>query len=165
MASPRVIRSLVGKRRQQAMRSTVRCGALWIIALVAGCGTDEGPERAAVSGTVKVDGEPLAQGAITFQPTEGTEGPSAGGAVTDGKFDIPRENGVVVGKNRVEITGNRKTGRKVPDAGKPGTMSDELVSAVSVEANRKSNLVKTVTSGTNTFDFDVKGTKSATKAR
>jgi len=147
------------------MRSTLRCGALWILAVVAGCGGDGGPERAAVSGTVKVDGEPLAEGAISFLPTDGTEGPTAGGAVTDGKFDIPRENGVVVGKNRVEINGNRKTGRKIPDAGKPGTMQDEVVSAVSAEANRNSKLVETVKSGGNIFNFDVKGAKSTTKGR
>jgi len=144
------------------MRKILWCGALGVMAVVAGCGTDQGPERAAVSGTVKVDGEPLADGAISFLPTDGTVGPAAGGTVKDGAFDIPKEDGVVVGKNRVEITGNRKTGRKVPDAGKPGSMQEEVVSAIAPEANTRSKLVETVKSGTNTFNFDVKGSQKST---
>jgi len=143
------------------MRSMLWCGALGVVVLVVGCGAEEGPERAAVSGTVNIDGEPLAEGAISFLPAEGTEGPTAGGTIEGGKFDIPKSNGVVVGKNRVEITANRKTGRQVPDAGKPGSMRDEVVSAIAPEFNRKSTLVETIKSGENTLKFDVKGTKKA----
>jgi len=147
------------------MRLILWCRAIGVMVLVAGCGSDEGPERAAVSGTVTVDGEPLAEGAISFLPAEGTEGPTAGGTIEAGKYDIPKANGVVVGKNRVQITGNRKTGRKVPDAGKPGSMREEVVSAISPEFNTKSKLVETVKSGDNTLNFDVKGSKAAAKGK
>src|SRR5581483_11605836 len=96
---------------------------------LAGC-FRSGPERAEVVGSVKLDGVLIDEGAIQFIPDEGTQGPSAGEAIAQGKYAIPRAKGVVVGKNRVVLNGNRKTGRKVQDPTKPpGTLTDEVVEA------------------------------------
>lgn len=63
----------------------------------------DGPPRAAVSGTVTVDGEPLETGTIRFVPAMQTGGPKVSAVVNNGWFDLPREFGPVVGQHRIEI--------------------------------------------------------------
>src|SRR5262245_35718299 len=71
------------------------------LAIASGC-SDDPLGRRAVSGTVKFDGAPLQAGNISFQPTEGQ--PTYGGAtITDGKFSLPRDQGLVNGKYQVSI--------------------------------------------------------------
>lgn len=69
--------------------------------LLQGCGGDP-LGRYAISGSVSVDGAPLANGNISFQPTE-SQPTSSGAVVTGGKFSIPREAGLVAGKYRVVV--------------------------------------------------------------
>ncbi|MBY0525616.1 MAG: hypothetical protein K2R98_19580 [Gemmataceae bacterium] len=131
-----------------------------LLVLVAGCATNGDVRQTVVQGTVLVDGEPLANGSISFFPTDGTRGPSAGAVIRDGKYRIEAERGVVVGTNRVEIRGLRATGHKVPDLmGRPEEM-DELVEAVPADFNTDSTLVRTVLPGVNRLDFDLPGTKN-----
>ena len=70
-------------------------------ALAAGC-TNDPLGRHAISGTVNVDGVPLQSGHISFHPTEG-QATSGGAVVSAGKYSVPREGGLVVGKYRVAI--------------------------------------------------------------
>ena len=122
--------------------------------LLLGChGSDD--RRAAASGTVRIGGEPLVEGAISFFPIEGTSGPSAGGIIEQGEYSIPRSQGVAVGRNRVEIRGFRNTGRKVPDIWDPNRMLDERVHILDAEYNDRSTLVREVQPGANRFDFDL----------
>lgn len=90
-----------------------------LAAFAAGCSHDP-LGRHAISGTVIVDGAPLARGNISFQPTEGQ--PTSGGAVvTGGKFSVPRDGGLVVGKYRVSINAPVPgTGGKVDENALPG---------------------------------------------
>ena len=119
-----------------------------------GCGAGApGPERASVSGTVTVDGTPLANGSVRFVPIEGTTGPVAGATVENGKYSVAHANGPVVGTNRVEIEGVRLTGKKVP--GPMGRLIDENVAAVPAQYNTQSTLVRQVKPGKNVFDFPV----------
>ena len=69
---------------------------------MAGCGTESGPERFEVSGSVTVDGKPLASGIISMVP-EG-EGPATGAEVTDGRFQLTRERGPSRGPHSVRVT-------------------------------------------------------------
>jgi hypothetical protein len=115
-----------------------------------------GDNRSEVSGTVKVNGRPIAEGAITFIPVEGNKGAGAGATITDGKYHIPRSAGVSPGKNRVELRAFKNTGRKVQDpTGKPGTLADERVLLFPPEYNERSTLVRDVKSGSDTIDFDI----------
>ena len=123
-----------------------------------GCSSGDGLERARVRGEVRVDGQPLEDGSINFFPAGDAEGPSAGGVIKQGLYDIAQESGPVVGKNRVEIRGVKKTGRMVPNHMAPGTMREELVEALPPDVNTKSQLVRDVAAGTNVLDFvDLKG--------
>jgi hypothetical protein len=62
------------------------CGSLLLMVLLAlaGCG---GASMADVHGTVKVDGEPIADGAILFSPENG-KGQPAGGPIKDGQYSV-----------------------------------------------------------------------------
>ena len=121
---------------------------LWAI----GCGGD----RAEVSGTVRLGGKPIEEGAINFIPVGETRGPGTGAIIRDGKYHIPRAQGVTPGKNRVELRAFRNTGRKVQDpTGKRGTTTDERVPAFPAEYNDRSTLTREVKPGSNTLDFDI----------
>lgn len=126
--------------------------------VTAGCSGD-GLRRASVSGQVLVDKEPLAEGSITFFPAEGNSGPSEGAIIKDGHYAIPASRGVIVGKNKVEIRGFRKSGKKIPDVWEKGKMLDELINAVPATYNDQTTLVRDVQDGDNTINFDLPGVK------
>ena len=130
---------------------------LVVLLLAAGC--ERGPRRAAVSGLVLVDKEPLAEGTIQFYPTAGNDGPEVGEAIRDGRYSIPAGRGVVVGKNKVVIRGFRNSGKKHPDIVDPNKMVNERVKAVSAEFNDKSTLIREIQDSNNTLDFDLPGIK------
>jgi hypothetical protein len=123
--------------------------------LTYGCGA--GDKRAAVSGKVTLDGQAVESGSITFQPIEGTQGPSAGTAVTKGVYQIPRAQGPLPGVYRVEIYSQRKTGNKIPagSPAPPGTLVEEVVEAVPARFNAQSTLRSEVRSGNNPLDFNL----------
>ena len=77
------------------------CLVLISVALWTGCGGNSAG-RYAITGTVTLDGSPLAKGNIGFSPLEGGR-LSSGAVVTDGKFSIPADKGLPVGKYRVEV--------------------------------------------------------------
>jgi hypothetical protein len=71
-----------------------------------GCsGSGDDLPREAVSGTVRLDGQPLAHGSIQFAPAANAGGPQVGGGspIESGQFSIARENGLVPGSYRVSI--------------------------------------------------------------
>jgi hypothetical protein len=119
-----------------------------------GCGPS-GPERASVSGKVTLDGKLIEQGTINFLPAEGNAGPSTGGVITNGRYDIRKVDGPVLGKARIELRAWRKTGRQIPNPMSAGSMMDEKVEAFPKTFNDESTLLKEVESGHNTFDFEL----------
>ena len=129
--------------------------ALILTLLLVGCGGRGGVERGAVSGEVTLDGEPVPEGAITFFAAGENEGPASGGPILDGRFDIARSQGPVVGTNRVEITAPRKTGKKVrsPDPIAAGGMMDEWKESVPTRYNTRSTLEEQIQAGKNKIDF------------
>jgi hypothetical protein len=122
-------------------------------------GCQNGPRRAAVSGTVLVDKVPLHEGTISFVPTDGTDGPETGGAVKDGKYSIPAGQGAVVGKNKVIIRGFRKTGKQIPDIMDKTKFVDERVKALGPEYNDNTTLLGEIKDGKNELDFDLPAMK------
>lgn len=133
-----------------------RCAIICLsIVTLGGCG--DGIPRASVEGTVTLDGAPLAQGAIKFEPMPGTAGVVTGTEVKDGKFTLSSNAGAAPGWNRVEITAMKKSGKMVQAALAPeGTMTEELVSAIAPRFNVDSELKFEVKAGANTANFDVK---------
>ena len=71
------------------------------------------PAAYPVTGTVMVDGEPLNEGAITFDPADG-KGGVYGGPISSGRYDVK----VAAGPKKVSIHGMKQLGAIGPD-GKP----------------------------------------------
>jgi hypothetical protein len=133
-------------------RPMLLSAALFVMAacvVVNGCGDSN---RAAVSGTVTLDGAPLEQGVINFFPAEGNKGPTAGGTITSGRYEIASEKGVAVGSNRVTISSVQKTGRKIQGV---DVVHEERLEAVPAKYNSETTLVHDVQPGKNVLDFDL----------
>jgi len=127
------------------------------IALCLGCGNGDGLNRASVEGKVSLDGTPVEEGTISFAPTAGTKGPTAGGTIENGRYSISAAKGPVVGRYRVELHAPRKTGKKIQAPMAPaGTMTDEVGDAMPPQYNMTSTLEKEVKAGRNQIDFDLK---------
>ncbi len=139
------------------LRSPLCCLLLCALTglLASGCG-ESGPERLAASGEVTLDGQPLETGSIAFIPAEGTQAPSVGGTIENGRYELPAEKGALVGKYNVRITSMQKTGKQI-EAGSPeppGTMVDEVKQVIPPRYNTETELTAEVTAdGENTFDF------------
>jgi hypothetical protein len=114
-----------------------------------------------VSGTVAFNGQPVDGGIIVFIPEGPVGAKIASAQIVDGKFYIPSGEGPAVGKNRVEITWPKKTGKKVPTPGDPGTEVDETVQVIPNQYNTGSTLSEEIKAGSNEFKYDLKGTENA----
>jgi hypothetical protein len=136
--------------------------ALWLVlalaaSLSSGCGSG-GPARASVTGKVEFDGQPVTEGTILFVPTGDTKGPAAGTIIKDGSYTLSAKEGPVIGKNKVEIKGTRKTGKKVKAVPPASGEFDETEQYIPYNFNTKTTLEKEIKSGENGIDF--KMTKS-----
>ena len=143
----------------RSRRASRRALIIGIAVLLAGTGCHRGGlERNAIGGAVTLDGKALPSGGILFSPIKGTEGPVTGGAIEDGRYEIPRDSGPVTGWYRVEIHATRKTGKMIPAPFmRPGenTTVEEQVEAVAPRFNFQSTLEVEVKPGANTADFSV----------
>ena len=59
-------------------------GITLLVCLTAGCGATDSLSRQAISGTVTLDGQPLAGGAILFEPTTERAGTAVGATIRQG---------------------------------------------------------------------------------
>src|SRR5262249_13896346 len=85
---------------------------------LAGCSDPDGPR--AVSGFVKLEGQPLKEGCISFVPVD-KQGPESGAPITNGEYEIPADHGLKPGTYLVQITaGDGKTPTNVEDIAAPG---------------------------------------------
>jgi hypothetical protein len=84
--------------------------------ILMGCGAGDNLPREAISGSVAVDGKPLESGLITFQPDGTDVATQSGASVVQGKYTIPRDQGLVPGKYKVSITAAGNTPEKPVDS-------------------------------------------------
>ena len=130
------------------------CSVLAVVCLLLSLAGCESGGRKGLTGTVTFDGQLLPDGRIVFRPQSGTEGPSAGGLIQEGKFAVSSSEGVVVGSYRVEIEAGRSTGRQELD--ETGRLVDQVEQYIPTRYNRQSELTVEVTdSGPNEFTFDL----------
>ena len=129
---------------------------LLIMTLVCGCGSssDEGPRRAAVFGTVTLNGEPIQNGTLNLKPlSRGSSGPT-GGPIRDGRYSIPSEVGPTFGKYRVEIYGFEKIASELKDIDSVDE-ADKTRQIVPAKYNTKSNVELEVKSESVQQDFSI----------
>src|SRR5262245_47976846 len=124
------------------------------VLLISGCS----PTDPTVTGTIRVDGDPLDQGSIQFVPVDDRRkiatdhGPGGGTTIKGGKYRIEKGMGLRVGRYRVEIQGTRRTTRQVPDPINASVLVPEEVAVVPPKYNQKSTLFREVKAGANTHD-------------
>lgn len=130
--------------------------ALIFAAAVTGCGGAPELPRGAVQGLVTVGGQPLAAGRILFIPIAPTAGPTVSAQVSDGRYQLPQNQGPIAGEQRVEVEAELNLGF---------ALDDELAFAkrggqplppnpIPPEFNRQSKLATRITeSAQNTFDI------------
>jgi hypothetical protein len=144
-----------------------RAFALLVFAplLASGC-ADPYAGRHAVSGMVKLKGEPIKEGVIIFEPLE-KQDTQTGAPIKNGDFSIDRKQGLKVGKYRVRVTAGdgvtpayRFGGKGEPqeeEAGAPGG-SKNIVSKDLIPASWNANSKQEVTveaSKANHFEFNI----------
>ncbi|MEW4531444.1 MAG: hypothetical protein ACF8PG_17935 [Maioricimonas sp. JB045] len=118
-----------------------------------GCsGSSDAPDLGRVSGTVTLNGEPLADATVVFVPERGRSSI----AVTDasGQYSLQYTNdksGAIIGQHTVRIT----TGKEGFE-GEGGEGRQAQAERVPPHYNTVSELKEEVTSGSNTIDFDLK---------
>lgn len=122
-------------------------------ALGTGCSKPPGPETGYVSGTVTLDGTPVADAIVNFDPTNGR--PSKGFTDENGYYELiytASRDGAVLGQHQVRITSARGASGGEGDAPKVAARK-EIIPA---KYNTRSELTALVESGNNTIDFDLK---------
>lgn len=128
-----------------------------LIGGMSGCGESDPLGRRAVSGIVTVDGVPLEEGSISFEPLErGTT--SSGAVIRNGRYAIARDQGLPPGKYRVEIHAVKPgTGVKRPPGGgigsEKGTPAVELIPPGWNQ--RSEHFIEVTTSGSAEFNHEI----------
>jgi len=145
----------------RAARISTAFFAVMIAVATVGCGGGGPPSgRLPISGDVTLDGQPLDQGAIQFEPFDKTSKLNAGGVITNGKFQIATEQGLPPGKYKVVINSVPKDTRKAEDImNNPGEPPAERIAA---KYNTESAEVVEVVGGGKKNQFSFK-TESAAK--
>jgi hypothetical protein len=135
---------------------------LLALAAVCGCGGGEEPlPRAAVSGTVTLDGQPLQEGVVRFVPIDNTAGPKTSVIVSQGKFSADAEQGPIVGKHRIEIESTDDGGYAMDDEQAIQKLRESGVTRIDVvrvppNYNSHSTLTETVSADQpNVFQFNL----------
>jgi hypothetical protein len=121
--------------------------------MTSGCG--DGPYLVPVSGTVTLDGAPLADAGVMFSPVE--PGPSASGTTdAQGKFELMTINdmGAVIGEHQVAVTKRRYVGVKPGEEPAPGGLRVEWLAPRKYANPETSGFTAEVTEdGENHFEF------------
>lgn len=127
--------------------TTVRWLAAGVLFGLLGCG---GASRVPVKGEVTYAGTPIDNGTIVFVPAtsstdEQTSHPKAGTRIENGKYEFEPNFGPFPGPYRVEVTWDKKTGRKVSTG--DADMRDETKQMLPDKYNANSTLKTEVKSG------------------
>jgi hypothetical protein len=115
---------------------------VWLLIALAGCGKG-GPQIAPVRGRVTLDGNPLANADVLFQP-DGSQRPSSGRTAADGHYELMYKRGqpgAMVGQHTVRIWVSPEVVRNPP--------------VIAPRFDSKSELRREVKAGENEFNFDV----------
>jgi hypothetical protein len=122
-----------------------------VIGALGGCNRENLPGLGRVTGTITMDGKPVAEAAVAFIPEGGAAGTAVGRTDAEGKYELyySRGNkGAKIGEHTVTVNTYRETGDE--DSRK---IEKETIPA---RYNANSELKATVKSGSNTIDFALK---------
>ncbi|WP_406698950.1 hypothetical protein V5E97_08700 [Singulisphaera sp. Ch08] len=144
---------------KHTIRSANVAAAFLLLQFLVGCsGDSDNLPREGLSGTVAVEGKPLAKGLITFLPDSAEVTTQGGSIILDGKYDIPRGQGLVPGKYKVVITAPDDKGGVITDKtnNAPGMPPVILKETIPPQYNSGSLLTAEVKAGAkNVFEFNL----------
>lgn len=111
-----------------------------------------------VEGEITLDGVPLKAGLIQFIPIEGTNGPTAGATIEDGRYVVqPVEQGLRTnGVYSVAITSMVESDQMVADPNAPGGKRRLIANTIPAKYNTATSLRVTVSSRANDNRHDFK---------
>jgi hypothetical protein len=140
------------------MKSHLALGLVLLASLLSvGCSKSHGG-RQEVKGTIKLKGQPLDQGQITFMPMSDDRSTQAGAPIKDGSYFIDREHGLMPGKYKVILTsGDGRTPALQPDQA-PGPTGANIISKDRIPADYNTHSkqeVEVTEKGPNVFDYDI----------
>jgi hypothetical protein len=129
-----------------------RCFPLAVLAcLLIGCSGDP-LGRQSVSGTVRLDGQPLDHGSIRFEPQNAAVRVAGGAVIIDGAFSLAKEQGLPPGRYAVSISSPDID----PDFRPRADEKMEVPDLVPPRYNSQSELAVEVKQGaSNHFEFDL----------
>ena len=110
--------------------------------LLTGCGSEHANKE--VFGTVTVGDERVELGSVRFVPIDGTPGSAGYSLIVDGEYRIKARGGMALGRHRVEIKAERKTGRKVRGLslyGEEGEVDETVPIGPAIYAGSESPLI------------------------
>ena len=144
------------------MRRALVWPTVFLALVLAGC--SKSPTRR-VSGEVSYEGVPIQDGTIELIPIEGTGGPSVGGNITEGAYDVPADKGPLAdGTYRVKLWAVRDTGRYPPGPRytKSMTIREDIIPE---EYNTRSKLEVKINANAdpNRFDFHLANSSASSK--
>jgi hypothetical protein len=125
---------------------------LALLPLAAGCGNG----LVSVSGTVDLDGKPLAGAGVVFHP-DGKGAPASGETDAQGHYHLQTGSGagVLPGEYHVTISKRRISGISEDERVLPGGIKIESLVAPKFDDPKTSPLTATVKGGTKSYDFRV----------
>ena len=125
------------------------------LVMTIGCSKPAEFQRAEVGGAVSVDGQPLAEGTISFYPDVKVKGSLVQAKIVEGKFTFSKNDGPALGAHRVSISAAKKTGKKVSVE---GVESEEIVESIPWQYNLETSLTADVkpSPAKNDFKFELK---------
>ena len=130
-------------------RNFVGFAGLAVLAVVIGCGSKD---QATVSGSVKLNGEPLNSGTITFVPVDGATA-SAAGLIEGGTYTVE----MPPGEKRVQISAMKVIGRRQVYEGDPNSpVVDDVQEMIPPQYNAASTLTVSAKAGSQTQDYDLR---------
>ncbi|MDR0521766.1 MAG: hypothetical protein LBH00_07930 [Planctomycetaceae bacterium] len=123
------------------------------ITIISGCGNPQG--RLSVSGTVTLDGEPITEGSISFEPVgEQAVKVRSGTIILKGKYEVPGKSGLVPGEYLASISAQQATGTKIKTGmGEVDEVIDLIPPAYGSDSKQRITVTET---GKQTFDFPIK---------
>jgi hypothetical protein len=134
--------------------AVVAIATVLTVSLIGGCGGDP-LGRHGISGTVTLDGAPLAKGNLSLQPAE-QQPTSSGAVILEGKYSIPREQGLVAGKYRVSINAASRGGAELSETAPPGEPPPPPKELIPPDWNTASEqFIEVKKEGPFVFDFEV----------
>lgn len=136
-----------------------------LLLLETGCGGSDLPELGYVEGTVKMDGKPMANVVLTFQPDKAR--PAYGKTDENGWYELTYTDGnpgATIGKHNVKISSADGQGDGEDESYEEGEGGDyedgESENAsrgekIPAKYNQMSELIREVTAGDQVIDFDL----------